>query len=371
MKIKEFPTLYGISSTGKKKFWTIAAIEAESTVRIVITHGYMDGKAVETLKTVYKGKNTGKINETTPFEQACLEAQSAWTKKKDEKYTEYLDQAESSDIILPMLAMKFADRKHDITYPCYVQPKLNGVRCLAKKLSNTEIRYTSRNGKEYTTLDHLTPGLLKMLSIGDILDGEIYVHDWTFQEIIRNVKKKRHTSKQLEYWVYDMAEPSMLFRDRLRYIRGCFEQYVWPKAPPPIVLTETPKIYSEADVYNHHKKYVADGFEGVIIRNSDGLYKFDHRSKDLQKYKSFIDEEFTVVGGFSGEGLEEDCVIFMCKTVKGREFKVRPRGSREVRKEWLDDLDNIIGKKLTVRYQELSEDKIPIFPVGISIRDYE
>jgi DNA ligase-1 len=111
--------------------------------------------------------------------------------------------------------------------------------------------------------------------------------------------------------------------------------------------------------------------EGIIIRNVDGKYIFDHRSKDLQKYKTFEDKEFTIVGGYGGEGLEEGCVVFVYDLGNGKTFNVRPRGSRDLRRDWMKDLKNILGKELTVRYQELSEDKVPIFPVGIAIRDYE
>jgi hypothetical protein len=90
-----------------------------------------------------------------------------------------------------MLALKFTERKHDIHFPCYVQPKLNGVRCIYQGG-----KFISRKGKEYTTLNHLVK---ELEAIGiPIPDGEIYIHGATFQEIVRMVKKDRGT-EELQY----------------------------------------------------------------------------------------------------------------------------------------------------------------------------
>ena len=89
------------------------------------------------------------------------------------------------------------------------------------------------------------------------------------------------------------------------------------------------------------------------------------------KYKDFIDEEFVIVGGHEGTGDDIGTVVFDCRTKDGKIFAVRPRGSRELRREWMTDIEKIIGKELTIRYQNLSEDNVPIFPVGLAIRDYE
>jgi DNA ligase-1 len=367
MQTKEFPILYGLSSTGKPKMWKVRVID-NGTPAIEISHGYVDGKVVVSTKEIRSGKNIGKSNETTAFEQACADAQSLWTSKKDQKYIETIPTKDTkSDIILPMLAQKFKDRKHEITYPCFAQPKLNGVRCLAQKLSQNEVKYISRGGKEFTTLQHLTPHILNILCVGDILDGEIFVKDWSFQEIIRNVKKQRETSNQLEYWIYDIANPEMTFSQRWNLIENMFLF----KFDIPLKSLTSYVVNNEEQVYQFHKIFVKQGFEGIIIRNMNGKYIFHHRSKDLQKYKTFEDKEFKIIGGYEGEGLEEGCVVFVCDLGNGKEFHVRPRGSRNLRREWLRDLKNIVGKDLTVRYQELSEDSVPIFGVGIAIRDYE
>jgi len=330
-------------------------------------YGFIDSKIQRNQKFVPKGKNIGKKNETTPWEQALLDAQSAWNSKKDQKYIEEIPgEEDNTGILLPMLAQTFTTRKHNIKYPAFVQPKMNGVRCLATRISHDTIVYTSRNGKVWSYLDHLTPSILSSIEIGETLDGEIFHPEWTFQEIIRNVKKERPTTKELQFWIYDKAISDLTFEQRFAWLSHHIQ-----KRRRALVLVPTTKISREEDVYRYHDDYVKHGFEGAIIRNIDGLYKFDHQSKDLQKYKKFFDAEFPIISGKEGTGNEEGCVIFICQTKNKNTFAVRPKGSRELRRKWLQNIDQIIGKSLTVRYQELSEDGIPIFPVGIVIRDYE
>jgi DNA ligase-1 len=358
----KFDKLYAKASNGKIKVWEI---EARGNT-MVIRNGYEDGKMAEQKKAI-TGVNAGKANQTSDEEQCIAECKSKWQKKIDEQYstdrTKLVDYADA-DVILPMLALKYQDRKHDIKFPCYVQPKLNGVRCIYQNG-----KFMSRQGKEFTTLSHLVPEL-KKLGL-DTPDGEIYVHGMGFQDIIRLVKKDRGVSnEQLEYWLYDQVNKDP-FSNRLIAIAKAFigtERLH-------IKQVKTYEVNSDAEIKTWHDKWVQEGFEGVIIRNMDGLYVPKHRSKDLQKYKEFIDEEFEITGGHEGSGPDAGTVVFEVKTKAGKVFSVRPKGTREQRAAWFQGLKKLKGKSLTVRYQNLSEDGIPIFPVGVTVdavvRDYE
>ena len=74
---------------------------------------------------------------------------------------------------------------------------------------------------------------------------------------------------------------------------------------------------------------------------------------------------------FSLLNLVKKLDVLYCKTKNGKKFNARPLGSFEDRKVWYENGKSYIGKMLTVRYQELTNDKIPRFPVGVCIRDYE
>lgn len=354
----KFDKLYANASNGKIKTWEI---ESQGNI-MVIKSGYIDGKLIENKKEI-SGKNIGKSCETSDEEQCISECKSKWKKKLDQQYTnnrnnikEYSEQ----QILLPMLAQKYNDRKHYLTFPCYIQPKLNGVRCIYQNG-----KFMSRNGKEYTTLKHLIPNL-RGLGI-NIPDGEIYIHGMEFQEIIRRVKKYRAgKTEELQYWIYDQINERP-FDIRHAEILSKFSNSNFVS----LIQVPTYVVNNEKEIKEYHNRWVREGFEGAIIRNTKGLYKIKHRSNDLLKYKEFIDDEFVIVGGHEGEGLEKGAIIFEVETKEGETFSVRPKGTREIRIEWMNNIKSLIGKKITIRYQNLSEDGIPIFPVGIAIRDYE
>ena len=366
---KVFPKLYEQSSTGKIKHWLISVFEDGKKAVITVAYGAGDSKIRITNKDITEGRNIGRSNESTPFEQAVSEAESTWKKKQDKGYVKDIKDL-SKEVLLPMLAHPFQKRGHNISYPAYVQPKLDGIRCLAKKIDSKTIKYYSRMGKEFTTLEHLTPELLSMFSSaidGQILDGEIYSHDMTFQEMIRLVKKLRPESSKLKFHVFDIVDTDSSFDIRYAELKGIFGR----GGGNNVVLVKAERIGAESEISDKHSEYIKDGYEGLMIRNVEGVYKLKGRSADLQKYKEFQDEEFIIIGGKESTGSEVGCIIFDVKNSKGQEFAVRPRGSFEQRKVWMKDIDTLIGKKLTVRYQELTDDGIPRFPVGISIRDYE
>jgi len=358
----KLPALYARASNGKIKTWEVEVRE-ESGMGVILTlHGYTDGKLTITTKAVEKGKNIGKKNETSPFEQACSQAKATFAKKQKKKYVEDIDKIDNVDILLPMKAHKFKERKHNIVYPCYTQPKLNDVHCLISK-TLAGISFTSKEGNPFLTLSHLIPQLNDFMEFETILVGGLFHPEWTFQEIIRHVKKVRPTSPQLQFWVYDVAGPGT-FTDR-------FQKTIYLKTTESLMhIVRTMPAYSEAEVMEHHKQYVKEGFEGTMIRNANGLYRFDFASIDLQKYKDFIDAEFMIIGGKDGTGSDKGCVIFKVQNGTGS-FDVRPKGTVKERQKMFNDLPDLIGKQLTVRYQELSEDGVPIFPVGLAIRDYE
>ena len=306
---------------------------------------------------------------TTPFGQACLEAESKWKKKQDKKYT--TDKSGESNLLLPMLALNYKERKHHIEWPAYVQPKLNGVRCLAR-VRGKKVEYLSRGGKVFSTLGHLTPDILKYFSDGDILDGEVFTEELTFQEIISAVKREKTENpnvRLLQYWVYDIILDKMPFVARNKLLAKKLPHC--ESFQGPLVLVPTLRLPGEKRMLRFHAQTVQAGFEGTIIRNSKGQYKKDFRSQDLQKFKDFIDEEFTIVGGKEGVGLAKGTITWTCLTEDGQEFDVRPRGTKKQRAYWYKHRKKYYGERLTVRYQNRSDTNIPIFPVGIAIRNYE
>jgi len=376
------PQLYAKAKTGSVKTWQIGVTKEEDETAIIWTsHGSLDGKKQLKPKRIKIGKNIGKSNETTPYEQAVSEAMSSHQKKIDKKYiTEIPNGDNEPDIYLPMLALKL--KPEWVRFPCGSQPKLNGVRCLAKKMTVDLINYTSRQFKSYNdTLGHLTPYLLEMMELMKLFDGEIYRHGWSLQKILRHVKKLRPNSNQLQYWVYDIAEENMVNSLRHSYYNSAI-----PDNHPLIVKVPMRIAHNMDEIDQHHRENIGNGFEGTIVRNLDGTYLFDYRSQDLLKKKDFIDKEFEIVGAEAevvteivedewGNELLNDynAVVFICKLPDSDDtFNVRPRGTIADRVKWLNEIESLKGEMLTVRFLEYSEDGIPTGnTVGIAIRNYE
>lgn len=366
----KLPTLYSLSSKGKVKQWTITVEEEDGKFYLNSAHGYLNQTITCDYSSAIEGKNIGKKNETTPLQQAESEAMSKWQKKLDKNYSEKIPESVDEFVnLLPMLAQKYTERKHYVKLPCYLQPKLDGVRSPLSPVGD-DMEFTSRGGKEYTTLEHLKAEIRRTGILGKYtLDGEIFCMDKSLQQINSAVKKLRPETLELQYWIYDVIDTTLTFEKRLAILEQIRKDLINAKCTS-IVVVPTVSVVCEEDLMTFHKVFSKD-YEGTMIRNADGMYVLDFRSNDLQKLKDFIDDEFEIIGGKEGSGNDEGTVVFRCKTKTDKEFDVRPRGSRDKRREWFEELESCIGKMLTVRYQNLSDDGIPVFPVGIAIRDYE
>ena len=109
--------------------------------------------------------------------------------------------------------------------------------------------------------------------------------------------------------------------------------------------------------------------EGTILRNIHGPYEIKKRSKHLQKYKDFQDDEFKIIDFTEGIGIDKGCVIWVCITKDGKDFRVVPNGTHKFRKEMFKNGKNYIGKQLTVKFFGYTKDGIPRLARCVTIRD--
>jgi ATP-dependent DNA ligase len=391
-----FPVLYGKASTGKVKEWHILVLNKNGVPTTQIFNGYTDGKKALSERETPKGKNIGKKNETTPWEQAISEAERKWINKKEkEGYLEQLDSLDDQVIVLPMLAQKFelkstTKKKKDIVFPCAIQPKLDGLRCMAYLNPDNTVTLMTRVGKKFNHLDHIRDAvkhLLHGVKNGNVyLDGELYTDKIPFEEITglcRREKIKPSDQEKLtiiEYHIFDVYcidNKEYPFRERNKFIKSLFNKSK-SKSPPSTYLkyVDTKNCDKVELVKLFHDTYVQEGYEGIMLRNWDSAYAVKNRTRDLQKYKEFLDDEYKIVGYSEASGEDHGTIIWKCqyKNKHGESaiFSVRPRGSREKRTKFYDEccsnFSKYNGKLLTVRFQELSQDECPRFPVGIDIR---
>ena len=388
--IETFPVLYGVEKNGKEKMWSahVETNKDKSLAVAVIEFGQLDGKHQIVRREYTEGKNIGKKNETTPAQQCINETRKKWTDKKEkERFTEQAGDSEEFEVeentqkkVFPMLANTFEftkkKKKNDIEFPCFVQPKLDGLRCIVYLSPDKKtVLYQSRTGNYFQTMEHMSPELHKIFRMTDpdtILDGELYTMDIPFEELAGMIKKKKITPddsnklKKVHYHIYDIVNEEP-FDKRNEMILGIKKKL---KKPVYIDFVPTHMVKNEDECKEMFEEFVSKDFEGIMLRNVNGLYKQNYRSNDLQKYKEFMESEFKIIDCKEGEGRDEGTVIWICETpVDKRVFSVRPKGTIEMRRDWFKNSKKYIGKKLTVIYQELSELGVPRFPVGKSVRE--
>lgn len=369
--------LYKRAANGAIRKWYVE-VNTNGVGAFVITRhaGQLNGSFTQAFDFVVSGKNIGRANETTPEEQAEFDAKSYWNKKKDEGYktldevgalteadlygllTKYNTDAQGN--IKPMLAKAVNWAK--VKFPVFVQPKLDGVRCLMI-VTNGEVMFLSRSGKVYHTLGHIENEVLDLVSDIDsfILDGEIYSHDISFQEIISAVKAQGPNSTKLHYRVYDVVN-SALQANRLIILQAFIKEGNFKH----IHLVPTTTVDSKDEVMFNHSEFRAAGYEGLMIRFRNGTYKQGVRSSELLKVKEFNEEEFECYELI--EGKREEDVIALCLTKEGKEFKAKMMGTREEKELLVQVFSPCL---LTVKFFGWTNDQIPRFPIGKTFRDYE
>lgn len=364
-ELSEFPILYARSKNGNIRTYLIEVVDFEGYSLIRTTKkANLQGKEVVDETVVNSGVNLGKANATTYQEQARLQAHSMYKRLLDAGFTPTIPtehfNTDAEGKIKPMLAISFNEKK--IKFPCIVQPKYDGVRCLITFDKGVQI--FSRKGKPYN-IPHLKKWAEEHRELLP-LDGELYNHgELTFQEIVSAVKKQSEITPLIRYVVYDKPTEGTN-KERWESLQKEFPN----EDNSPAYLSGSIICHSMVEIWCYHEKCVSQGYEGVIIRNLKGTYEKGFRSSNLIKLKVFNDAEFKITDVIEASGRDAGTAIFVCEC-KGGYFNVKPQGTRELRKEYFDNQDKLIGKMVTVQYQGLSDEGIPRFPSAITIRDYE
>jgi len=369
--------MWSILYKGERQ-WEVWVVVYDSFVVIFRKYGKTNGKLTTTERKVFYGKNIGKTNETTVHEQACREAEAYWKKQQDTHHFSTNRSQEVPVVVLysPMLAKTYersADQKGpSITYPCVVQPKLDGVRLLVF-MENGQLRMKSRSGKEMDNpnLHKIKIGCLAVLKKYPslcCLDGELYSKHLSFEDTVSLCRSKSQTNLNgIEYHVYDIITNHSC-TTRMTMLRNTIEN---PKQPD-IYGVETRECKNEGDMLQMHAMYTSSShmYEGVMLRTMNGMYE-SKRSEHLQKYKQFMDKEFKIVSVKEGAGRDENTAILECVNANQDTFWVRPVGTFNKRCQMLKDSSYLLGKYVTVVFQEYTKKGIPRFPVAKAIRDYE
>ena len=277
----------------------------------------------------------------------------------------------------PMLAYPVSKKPIDYKSVVYMQPKLDGVRCLIQCNPRKMVIAYSRTGKVWKNIDHILNELIPFFAEypNVVLDGELYNHDFKddFESIISMVRKTKptHEDRQkslmnVEFHCYDVVNKKLKYENRKKFISQNLPDSYCLKH----VFTQL--VSSESEAKQIHKKNLANGFEGSIVR-LNVPYECK-RSHSLRKFKDFKDAEANIVGYDEGKGKrtgtlgkfvmqDDDGNQFGCPPGKGHNYKDLAR--------MLENIHEYMGQRATFTYFERTKAGSYRHPLFKCIRNYE
>ena len=280
----------------------------------------------------------------------------------------------------PMLAYPVSDKPIDYKSVVYMQPKLDGVRCLIQ-CDNGQVTAYSRTGKEWKNINHilkeLTPFFHKYPNV--VLDGELYNHDFKddFESIISMVRKTKPTdedryisAQNVHFHCYDVILPKYYEYFKYEHRRNFIVQNLPIRDCINGLFTQL--VSSEKEAKEFHKYSLELGYEGSIIRTND-VYKHG-RSWSLRKFKDFHDAEANIVGYEEGKGKragtlgkflmqDDDGIQFGCPPGKGHNYKDLAL--------MLENIHQYMGQRATFTFFERTKAGSYRHPLFKCIRNYE
>ena len=278
----------------------------------------------------------------------------------------------------PMLAYPVSNKPIDYSKPVFMQPKLDGVRCLiqANQIDwSFDVIAYSRTGKEWKNIDHileqLRPFFKKYPNV--ILDGELYNHDLrdNFEKIISLVRKTKPTdedrleaSKLTQFHCYDIIDEELPFEQRIEFVHEALMLL-----GDSIYIVDT-VLVEEGDEQALHEENLDKGYEGSIVRTNDTYHC--NRSHNLRKFKDFHDSEATLLAWVEGKGKRKGTVgKFMAVAADGNEFGMPVMDKFEYLQKNFRKMRGWVGKTATFTYFERTKAGSYRHPLFKCIRDYE
>lgn len=352
-------TLYKSTKTGAVQQWSIEV----SGDTFTCTYGQLGGK-LQSQPTKCTSRNVGRSNETTPEQQAQLEADALIAKKIKSGYS--YDKSAPVTVQLPMKVKSYQDQINNVKFPCFSTPKLNGVNAIFKRVEGAITIY-SRGGEVYPPIPHIEQYIGELMDElpSNELNGELYIHGEHLQDIQSAVKKPKELSKRLEFAIFDVADSVEDYQYRritLSTLEQTLERLEHPSLQHISFLTGI-ICNSHEDIESHYNQCMASKLEGTVIKNFDGLYKHNVRSSDQFKYKKVLSKEFLIT---SFEVDKNNLPVFILN-VGEQFFKAKPKGTKEY---WGSvDPNDFIDQWATIEYETYSKAGIPLKPIFISLRN--
>ena len=280
----------------------------------------------------------------------------------------------------PMLAYPVSNKPIDYNQLVFMQPKLDGVRCLIQYERRTQPREDvvvaySRTGKEWKNISHILQSLLPFFQANPdvILDGELYNHALKddFEKIISCVRKQKPTDidkaesrRLVQFHCYDIVNESITFDKRYKFVFDNLRDAYGVRT------VQTHEVHAEKYAYQLHETFLDNGYEGSILRLND-VYQCK-RSHSLRKFKDFHDAEATLTSWVEGKGKRAGTIgKFMAVDADGNEFGMPVMDNFKKLQTMFKEMQSWVGKEATFTYFERTKAGSYRHPLFKAIRDYE
>ncbi len=289
----------------------------------------------------------------------------------------------------PMLAYPVSDKPIDYTKPVFMQPKLDGVRCViqAEQVNHFsrpiewQVKAYSRTGKEWKNIDHILQSLKPFFEANPfvILDGELYNHALRddFEKIISCVRKQKPTDidkaesrRLVQFHCYDVIDDIVTFSNRTQWVRKQFDFNEALRHAYGVRYVTTLQVLSEDGAKAMHKHNLDDGYEGSILRlNTEYQCK---RSHSLRKFKDFHDAEAVITDWVEGKGKRKGTIgKFMAIDADGNTFGMPVMDNFKKLQTMFKEMQGWVGQEATFTYFERTKANSYRHPLFKALRNYE
>ena len=272
-----------------------------------------------------------------------------------------------------MLAHDSANHANKMHGEKFIDYKLDGVRVLAffDPDKDTVAMYT-RNGKQLHNFGHVENEIRQKIMPGFevpmILDGEMVSK--SFQALMKQVHRKENVeATDAKFAVFDMIAQHEFSRgkstlgcaDRDAFVKALFVDkefdHLFPLEKHRVNL-DTPEGYKKYLAFN--KEAIANGFEGVMIKDVDAPYECK-RSHHMLKAKPFIEVTLNVMDIEEGTGRNEGRLgAFVCRGTDGDktiQVNVGSGFSDAQRDEFWQHRDKIVKQLVEVRGDAVTQNQ--------------
>ena len=402
-----------------EKIWYLISKDAKGKIRIaIVNYELINPKdkqnryfVIHRISGQYGGKRTNQPDKVVErgkatrnmWEQVMLEAKHLVKEKLDKGYRkvdkdpdEYsiseLEQilggiiTGQNGVPKPMLAKQADKVTNTKIYDelWLASRKIDGLRCLIYMGDDNKLHTASRGAMNYDAamfeiLNH--QDLIKLFkeNPGLIMDGECYHHGWTLQQLnsIARTQKTAVDYSVLQFYWYDIVDTNSTFDERWSYMQDIKDQMNLSFNPEKnfergelrIQFVPQEKVSGWDNMMKLHNQYVSEGWEGLVIRDPDKVYRPNGRTNDMIKIKIYKDDCFKVVGIEPGLRGSED-MVFIMEMSDGRTFKAKPFGDKAQKEEYWNNFEEKYNGHIgECKFFYYSDDGIPLQPAFKAFRD--